>query len=100
MTKINVIPLNLKDLGNKLKVLSENYDEKMLEIDKVFKEIDSLLLWSGEDEDSYMSKISERYMETLKKIGVELADYSDYLIKTSNAYSTIEEYFNEREVEI
>lgn len=100
MTNINVTPVNLKDLGNKLKILSSNYDEKIVEIDKVFKEIETLLLWSGEDEDSYMSKIDERYITTLKKIGIELNDYSDYLIKTSNAYNAIEEYFNEREIEI
>lgn len=100
MARINVMPQDLKDLGNKLIKLSSDYDDTIIEIDKVFKEIDSLLLWDGEDEESYIDKIDERYMETLKKIGIELYDYGDFLVKTSDGYASLENYFKEREVEV
>lgn len=100
MTKISVTPSDLRDLGKKLKALSSEYDEKITDIDKAIKEINSLLLWDGEDEESYMLKIEERYMDALKKIGVELSDYGDFLIKTSSAYDTIEAYYMEKELEI
>lgn len=100
MSNIKVNPSELNDLGNKLKLLSNDYDEKIDMIEKTFREIDSFILWDGSDEKSYIAKIESRYILSLKKIGVELKDYSDFLIKTSKAYEIIENYFNEKEVEI
>jgi len=98
MFKVNKLDLN--KLGTDINKLADNYVETIKSIEVTIKEIDTLLLWDGIDEKSYMERIDEKYIPTLKKIETELYDYADYLVKTSEAYVSVESYLGNKEIDI
>lgn len=95
---IYVDEAGITSVSNKIKNEIDNMINKIKNLDNVIENINEV--WQGNDALKYINKMREKYLVALDELSDLLEDYQKFLSNIPGAYSTLDEAFKAKNLDV
>lgn len=88
----------VKDIAKKMTEYSSNLEDNLKQLESIIEIIESS--WKGEDSSKFVSNIRENCVTNFLKLNDVVSKYERYLEEISDAYSILDENFNQKSIDV